>query len=198
MRHVILAVWLMALSVCGHAQTSVPSDEMQSEARQRIEEFHAALLQAMRTPDYAARATALQPVIDASFDITRIAGISLGRTWRDLTDTQQTEFVSLLSELVVATYADRFDGYSGQQFVTDEVRAVRTGDVVRTRLLREAEADVKLDYFLRAGRVFNVVADGVSDLSLRRADYSSIIKTEGFAALLTHIQRKIDEAREAD
>ena len=198
MRHVILAVWLMALSVCGHAQTSVPSDEMQSEARQLIEEFHAALLQAMRTPDYAARATALQPVIDASFDITRIAGISLGRTWRDLTDTQQTEFVSLLSELVVATYADRFEGYSGQQFVTDEVRAVRTGDVVRTRLLREAEADVTLDYFLRAGRVFNVVADGVSDLSLRRADYSSIIKTEGFAALLTHIQRKIDEAREAD
>lgn len=198
MRHVILAVWLMALSVCGHAQTSVPSDEMQSEARQLIEEFHAALLQAMRTPDYAARATALQPVIDASFDITRIAAVSLGRTWRDLTDTQQTEFVSLLSELVVATYADRFDGYSGQQFVTDEVRAVRTGDVVRTRLLREAEADVTLDYFLRAGRVFNVVADGVSDLSLRRADYSSIIKTEGFAALLTHIQRKIDEAREAD
>lgn len=198
MRHVILAVWLMALSVCGHAQTSVPSDEMQSEARQRIEEFHAALLQAMRTPDYAARATALQPVIDASFDITRIAAVSLGRTWRDLTDTQQTEFVRLLSELVVATYADRFDGYSGQQFVTDEVRAVRTGDVVRTRLLREAEADVTLDYFLRAGRVFNVVADGVSDLSLRRADYSSIIKTEGFAALLTHIQRKIDEAREAD
>ena len=140
MRHVILAVWLMALSVCGHAQTSVPSDEMQSEARQLIEEFHAALLQAMRTPDYAARATALQPVIDASFDITRIAAVSLGRTWRDLTDTQQTEFVSLLSELVVATYADRFDGYSGQQFVTDEVRAVRTGDVVRTRLLREAEA----------------------------------------------------------
>ena len=75
---------------------------------------------------------------------------------------------------------------------------MRTGDVVRTRLLREAEADVTLDYFLRAGRVFNVVADGVSDLSLRRADYSSIIKTEGFAALLTHIQRKIDEAREAD
>ena len=198
MRHVILAVWLMALSVCGYAQTSMPSDEMQSEARQRIDEFHAALLQAMRTPDYAARATALQPVIDASFDITRIAAVSLGRTWRDLTETQQTEFVSLLSELVVATYADRFDGYSGQQFVTDEVRAVRTGDVVRTRLLREAEADVTLDYFLRAGRVFNVVADGVSDLSLRRADYSSIIKTEGFAALLTHIQRKIDEAREAD
>ena len=137
-------------------------------------------------------------MIDAFFDITRIAAVSLGRTWRDLTDTQQTEFVSLLSELVVATYADRFDGYSGQQFVTDEVRAVRTGDVVRTRLLREAEADVTLDYFLRAGRVFNVVADGVSDLSLRRADYSSIIKTEGFAALLTHIQRKIDEAREAD
>lgn len=198
MRHVILAVWLMALSVCGYAQTSMPSDEMQSEARQRIDEFHAALMQAMRTPDYAARAKALQPVIEASFDITRIAAVSLGRTWRDLTETQQTEFVSLLSELVVATYADRFDGYSGQQFVTDEVRAVRTGDVVRTRLLREAEADVTLDYFLRAGRVFNVVADGVSDLSLRRADYSSIIKTEGFAALLTHIQRKIDEAREAD
>ena len=198
MRSVIVAVWLLALSVCGHAQTSGPSDEGVSEARHSINAFHAALIQAMRSPDYAARETALQPVIEASFDITRIAGISVGRTWRDLTDAQQAEFVSLLRELVVATYADRFDGYSGQQFVTDEVRSVRTGHVVRTRLIRETEADVMLDYFLRAGRVFNVVADGVSDLSLRRADYSSIIKSEGFSALLTHIQQKIDEAREED
>jgi phospholipid transport system substrate-binding protein len=67
--------------------------------------------------------------------------------------------------------------------------------VVRTRLRRDAAADVALDYFLRDDKVFNVVADGVSDLSLRRADYNSIIKSEGYERLLEHIRDKISAAR---
>ena len=50
-----------------------------------------------------------------------------------------------------------------------------------------------LDYYFRGDRVFNVVADGVSDLSLRRADYNSIVKEEGYDRLLAHIRDSIAE-----
>ena len=46
---------------------------------------------------------------------------------------------------------------------------------------------------LSSGRVFNVVADGVSDLSLRRADYNSIIKREGYDALIQQVEANIVE-----
>jgi phospholipid transport system substrate-binding protein len=70
--------------------------------------------------------------------------------------------------------------------------------VVRTRLLRPPDAPVTLDYFLRDGRIFDVVADGVSDLSLRRADYASIIQSRGYPALLEDLDASIVKLRSDD
>jgi len=169
--------------------------QAQDRAKQLVESFHDALVQVMQIPGHGSREAYIEPHIASVFDTSRIAAVSLGRAWRTLPDVEQMAFIELLNELIVATYADRFDAYSRQQFVTDEVKAVRTGFVVRTRLRRDAAADVALDYFLRDDKVFNVVADGVSDLSLRRADYNSIIKSEGYERLLEHIRDKISAAR---
>ena len=166
----ILGALLFAgASLIGPAHAEVA----EADAGAGIEDFHGALIAAMQMPGHAEREAALLPVAAELFDLPRIAGISLGRTWRDLDESQRQAFQDNLLALIVATYADRFDSYGDQQFVTDDVQAVRTGHVVRTRLLRPGEDDVTLDYFVRDGRVFNVVADGVSDLSLRRADYTS-------------------------
>jgi len=67
--------------------------------------------------------------------------------------------------------------------------------VVRSELLPRDGEPVKLDYFFRDGKVFNVAADGVSDLSLRRADYSRVIKDRGFDALISHLREKVEETR---
>ena len=171
----------------------VAADEQTSTAR--VETFHAALLEVMRIREHEQRETVLEPKVVDTFDTRRIAAISLGRTWRTLSEAQQQEFIELLTELIVATYADRFDSYKGQRFVTDAVAPVKSGFVVQTRLLRETGEPVTLDYFLRDDQIFNVVADGVSDLSLRRADYNSIVKQEGYAQLLNHMRDKISLAR---
>jgi len=174
---------------------SLPLCADDSRVRLLVEDFHDVLLEVMHVEHHAQRAEQLALQVPDVFDTARIAAISLGRTWRTLPPEQQALFIALLSELIVATYADRFDSYSGQQFVTDAVKPVKSGFVVRTRLQREAADDVSLDYFVRDGKVFNVVADGVSDLSLRRADYNSIIKNEGYERLLEHMRDKIAAAR---
>ena len=177
-------LFFLLIPLQGHGENAEP-----------VERLHAALLEAMQIEEHDAREAHLQPVIADTFDARRIAGISLGRTWRSLDETQQGECVSLLMELVIATYADRFDSYNNQQFETIAVETVKTGHVVKTQLLRVDDVPVSLDYYLRNDGVFNVVADGVSDLSLRRADYNSIIKQQGFDALMRHVAEKIDEAR---
>ena len=54
-----------------------------------------------------------------------------------------------------------------------------------------------LNYLLRQTngqwRIMNVVAQGVSDLSLKRADYTAVIKTEGFDSLINRLEKKIAE-----
>ena len=134
-------------------------------AAQKITDFHDLLIRMMQVSDPMTRAEMVRPQIESLFDIEKIASVSLGRTWRSLETTDRHLCVNRLTDLIVATYADRFKQFSGQSFQTLESRKVANGEVVRTTL-NTGKTEVKLDYFLRDGRVFNVAADGVSDLSL--------------------------------
>ncbi len=174
---------------------SAPLMDVRADGQAVVEQVHEALIAAMHIEDHAEREILLKPVIEEFFDISSIARISLGRTWRSLNEDQQAAFAALLLELITVTYADRFDSYSGQRFETVVVKQTRSGQVVSTRLIRSDGTWVSLDYFLRTNRIFNVVADGVSDLSLRRADYNSVLKSEGYDRLLEHIGDKIKLGR---
>jgi phospholipid transport system substrate-binding protein len=192
--HIALVSIMYFMATMALASEPLPVTNPDS-GQQRIESFHIALLAAMAMPEHETREAHLTPIIADTFDLPRIASISLGRTWRDLDQAQRAAFIELLSQLISATYADRFDSFNGQRFSTTGVEQARGGEVVRTELTKSDGDKVSLDYFLRDGRIFNVVADGVSDLSLRRADYSSIIKSEGYAALLERIKEKVELAR---
>ncbi|MYE87289.1 MAG: ABC transporter substrate-binding protein, partial [Gammaproteobacteria bacterium] len=78
-------------------------------------------------------------------------------------------------------------------FVQVETVAASTGPVVKTVLNRTNDEPVNLDYYFRSGKAFNVVADGVSDLSLRRADYAGIIRAAGYDGLVADIEASIAE-----
>ena len=175
------------------ADTVDPGAAAPQVANARVDGFHALLIEVMQTQRFAERAAALEPNVAGFFDIDTISRIVLGRTWRELDDARKLEFRELLEALIVATYADRFDSYDGQRFERLESLPARRGWVVKTQLVRANGERVNLDYYFNGDDVFNVVADGVSDLSLRRADYNSIIKQEGYDALIRHMRENIVE-----
>ena len=67
--------------------------------------------------------------------------------------------------------------------------------LVKTVLVKVDGDKVTLDYLLRKSdglwRIVNVIAEGVSDLSLKRADYTAVIKNEGFNSLITQLNGKV-------
>ena len=161
-------MWASAAHAGAETPSAVPAvDESAHDARAAVDNFHAALLGALQLGEHQQRELALAPRVTALFDVPRIAAVSLGRTWRELDTAQQTEFVSLLTQLIAATYADRFNTDSGQKFVVDDVAAVKQGHVVRTRLVRPTGDDVALDYLLHQARIFNVIADGTIEVPKR-------------------------------
>ncbi|EGQ63363.1 hypothetical protein GGI1_18909 [Acidithiobacillus sp. GGI-221] len=83
----------------------------------------------------------------------------------------------MLADLTAATYAARFDSYNGEHFAIVGSQALQPGAEGVFSTFTEHNGKVhRFDYILQKDgdfwRIVNVVADGVSDLSLRRAEYT--------------------------
>ena len=150
----------------------------------------------MSEPDLAAREAMILPHAAAFFDVETIARLSVGAgTWTRLDTETRERYVSLQLQLIAATYAQRFKSGGGQRFRVLEARQLRSGEVVRCQVLPVEDDAVSLDYAFKGDRLINVLADGVSDLSLRRAEYARVLETAGFDGLLTELDGRIAAAR---
>ena len=94
--------------------------------------------------------------------------------------------------------AGRFDGYSGQSFETlSEEPARRDTVLVKTQLIDPTDKNVELNYRMRQvgedWKIIDVYLNGtVSELALRRSEYSSLIERDGFDALLIALNERIE------
>ena len=164
-----------------------------------VERLHRALIQMMRKSGelgYTGRRDLIAPVIEATFDLTFMARKSAGRHWKNLTDEEREQLLSAFRRFSVATYAARFNSYTGERFeMFGEEPAAHETTLVRTELVTDTRR-VKLDYRLHESEghwlIFDVVVDAsVSELALQRSQYSSLIQRRGFDGLLDALEEKI-------
>jgi phospholipid transport system substrate-binding protein len=168
-------------------------------ATQVIENLHAELLAVMKQANelgYEGRYQRLDPIVTSSYDLPFIAKFVVGRHWKDMSGEQKSEFVKTFTKLSIATYAANFNGYSGERFKTISNEELRKGRLlVKSVLIKADGGEVTLDYVLHQRenrwRIINAIAQGVSDLSLKRADYSSYLKNKGFDELIAKLNEKI-------
>ncbi len=169
-----------------------------------VERLHSALLDTWSSgAEFPARVERLAPVVADTLDLGLMARFTLGDAWGRLEPAQRQEFVDLFGRLTVATYADRFDDYSGERFETLETRELAGGRaLVRTTLVKADGERVSLDYLLHRAdgqwRIANILAKGVSDLAVKRSEYRSVIQREGFPALRSQLESKVQALGEAD
>lgn len=170
-------------------------------ATEVVGKLHTTLLAAMKDGDkigYQGRFDQLAPVIKSSFDMPFISRTAVGKYWETFNGHQRSKFVEAFTQLSIATYAANFDSYSGEHFKTISEKEVGGGRIlVQSQLIKSDGGQVQLDYLLhRTGsqwRIINIIAEGVSDLALKRADYSAFLKDKGFEALLKKINEKISQ-----
>lgn len=168
-------------------------------ATQVVEKLQMALLAVMKDGDklgYTGRYDQLEPVIRASFDMPFISKTVLSKHWGTFDDEQRRKFVETFTRLGIATYAANFDSYSGERFKVISEKEVSGGRIlVQTHLIKSDGGKVQLDYLLHRTenewRVINVIAEGVSDLAMKRADYSNFLKNKSLEALIAKLHEKI-------
>ncbi len=188
--------WIAVLgSMAAYAE-----EDSAATARQIVEKFQAELIDVMKNGKqlgYAGRYDRLSGPVANSHDLNKIARIVVGKEWEKLSEDQQQKLVDVFSRLSIASYAHNFKDYGGESFVFDsEEETARGGFVIHSRLKVPDDKDVKFDYMLKekgkSWRIINIIANGVSDLALKRSEYTAILQREGFDALITKINEKID------
>jgi len=169
-----------------------------AEARQTVEILHAALLEAMKGGaelGYEGRRKQLAPVLNEVFDFQTISRLVTGRHWAGMSEAQREEFVDVFAQLSAATYAENFDAFGGEKFETRASEKKKNAEVVRTVLLAPDGDEVSLNYLLaeqgEAWRIVNVIAEGVSDISLKRTEYAAVIGREGVGGLIAKLRAKV-------
>ena len=167
-----------------------------------IRAFCDALLATMKQADQLGvrgRYDKLAPVIRSTFDLPAMTRIAVGPDWTTIPPDQQAALQDHFARMTIATYANRFDGYSGQSFDVDpEILTRNTGRIVRTKLLRPKEEPVTLNYLMRgtgdAWKVVDIYLSGtISELATQRSEFGAILKTGGPAALIESLRQQIDK-----
>lgn len=192
---VILACLCMAGTNLAYA-----AEQSKSTAGKIVDKFQEELIAVMKDGKklgYSGRYDKLKDAVTNSHDLPKIARIVVGKEWEKLTETQQAQLVDVFSRLSIASYAHNFKDYSGESFTFDnEEETTRGGLVIHTHLTIPDDKPVKFDYMLKekgdSWRIINIIANGVSDLALKRSEYTTILQREGFDALIAKINEKID------
>jgi phospholipid transport system substrate-binding protein len=187
---------LIMLGTAGLAVAETPTDAVKGTVDQVIR-----LLSTPALKDPGQKNRILQQVrqvVDRRFDYEEMAKRSLPN-WNQLSSTQRRDFVTLFSELLATSYADKLAKYSGEKvtYAGDRVE----GDLaeVKTLLLRSNDR-IPINYRLinkSQWMVYDVVIEGVSLVNNYRSQFARVIGESSYAELVRRLQAKVDEQRRA-
>lgn len=165
-----------------------------------VERLNATLLKVMQGAEklgYAGRYAQLAPTINESFDLAYMAEQAAGSYWNNLAEPDRKKLADVFGRFTIASYAARFNAFSGQKFaVTGETPGAAQTTLVRNQLIKPDGETISIDYALRqtdgSWRIIDVYLKGrFSELAVRRAEYTSAIKSQGIATLIEAIEGRI-------
>jgi phospholipid transport system substrate-binding protein len=140
----------------------------------------------------------LEPIIVDTHNLPYIAEFALRRQWSSLTEDQRQRFVAAFQRLSVMTYAVRFGNVAPDAFRRLEAGTPDANGRVQvtTAIKRESQPDVTLEYLLQQDgedwKIINIVADGVSDLALKRAEYQRVFSSGGIEGLIAELEKQTE------
>jgi phospholipid transport system substrate-binding protein len=189
---------LFAMLLIGLAPIAASADAVE-DARKPVDRLNDALIEIMKGGKqlgYQGRYKKLEPVVKDTFEFEAVSQIALGAHWKKLDKPQKTAFMQKITDLSIATYAAQFKDYAGESFKFDSSQDMKNGRLLlRYNLVAPKEKPIKFEYIVSElngqWQIINIIVDGISDLALKKAQYTSVIDREGFDSLLNKLTQKI-------
>jgi phospholipid transport system substrate-binding protein len=140
----------------------------------------------------------LAPVVLATFDVPFMTRLSIGPLWAKAQPDEKQRVAKAFARYITATYANRFDDYSGEKFEVLGEQRLKHGTLVRTNIVKSDGDKVAINYVLHdndtAWQIRDVYLSGtISELATRRSDFTSTLRSGGIEALIVRLNEKADD-----
>jgi phospholipid transport system substrate-binding protein len=191
---VLLGFWVFP----DHAR----SDEKAQQASKFIENLAEEAVNALTEPGISRedREGRFRNLLSEHFAVNTIGQWVLGRYWRTATLEERKEFLKLFEDLLVITYVNRFQRYSGESLSVEKALVDdKSGDAVVFSQVNRPDGTpvVSVGWRLRSAgnsfKIVDVLVEGVSMGQTQRSEFSSVIRRHGgqVSGLLTEMRQRV-------
>ena len=190
----VLSFFLIVPSVCVSEETTT-----KTSAIQVIKDFNSMLLHVMKhakSLDYIGRYETLKPVLIKTFDFSFMIKYAVGQPWKTLQTEPKQKLIEAFTDFTIATYADRFNGYSGEKIKTkNQQDGPRGTKLIKTELVKKDGSVIKFNYLLRKNergwQIIDIFLKGsISELATKRSEYNATVKKYGLNSLIGRIKER--------
>jgi phospholipid transport system substrate-binding protein len=189
------AAWIVLLCTAALAASPDVSESPTEAVRATVSQIMRILEDpALKDPaKVMPRRRMLEEVIATRFDYAEMSKRALAAYWVPLTAAERAEFVEVFKKFLSDRYAEKIEGYSGQQVVYLSERIEGSYAEVRSEL-RSEKTTIPLDYrlLLKEGRwyAYDLIADGISLVKNYRSQFQQVIRDSSYQELVKKLRER--------
>ena len=189
--YVFIAIYLFL----GTGQLSAES-QITADLRGTIDQVLKIVSDKNLQKDPTLRREKLRQAIALRFNYKQMVMRSLAKNYNERSDEEREEFTGLFKKLLENSYASKIENYQNEtiNYVDEKIKGNYA--MVRTQIVRK-DGVIDVDYKMLKDNgqwlVYDFVIEGVSLIRNYRSQFSKIISTESYGALVSKLSKKIDE-----
>ena len=167
-----------------------------SEVKQTIDKVLEIVSDTELSKNPLLRREKLRAIIGLRFSYKQMVMRSLAKNYKSRTDKEREEFTGLFKRLLENSYATKIENYKNEKidYVGEQIKGKYA--LVKTQIVRN-DGTIDVDYKLikEEGKwmVYDFVIEEVSLIRNYRSQFSKIIKTESYDALVSKLSKKIND-----
>ena len=140
----------------------------------------------------------MRSVLSSFVDFDAVARLALKHHFEDLSSTQKARYTSSFKRLIQASYLKRLKPGTHYEMSVRGEAELRNGKARVRTLLKSGESEFEVDYLLiqylsGVWRTYDIVIDEVSMVRNYRKGLYSLMKNQGFEAMMDKIEKKVKE-----
>mgnify|MGYP003299662193 CR=1 FL=1 len=189
--YAVLLFCIFSLTGKGFAGT-----EITSELKKTIDQVITIVSDPEMKKNPSLRREKLRDTIGVRFNYRQMVMRSLAKNYRERSDKEREEFTALFKKLLENSYASKIENYQDEtiKYVKEQVKGKYA--LVKTEIVRK-DGTINVDYKLinEDGKwtVYDFVIEEVSLIRNYRSQFTKIIKTESYGALVSKLSKKIKD-----
>jgi len=158
------------------------------------------VLDILNNPAYASNKThrrqLVKQAVDARFDYREMAKRALAMNWRNLSEGQRRDFVSLFARLLEASYYGKIEKYTKNLRIEYTGEIVDDGDAEVKSMIVRPNDRIPFNFRLLqengSWKIFDVVIEGVSLVANYRSQFARIIRESSYSELVRRLQTQVE------